>query len=159
MKLKLQEYAMIAEILGGVAVIVTLLFLVFETRENTNAIQAQTYQSLTSELNEIRRTSISADMADIREKLQSSGLDSLSGTERFRYISNRQALWGVYESSFYARERDILGDLEWERFGDAICRNYSSDSEFWTRSERGGSISGTITETFLEYIESSCQLD
>jgi hypothetical protein len=42
--------ALAAEIIGGAAVIITLIFLVMETRENTRAVQAQTYLALTSEL-------------------------------------------------------------------------------------------------------------
>ena len=49
--IKLQEWALFAEVLGGIAIVITLIFLVLETRANTNAIQVQTYQSLTAELN------------------------------------------------------------------------------------------------------------
>ena len=38
----LQHWALSAEILGGVAVMLTLVLLVLEPRENTNAIQALT---------------------------------------------------------------------------------------------------------------------
>jgi len=38
----LQHWALSAEILSGIAVVVTLVLLVLESRENTNAIQART---------------------------------------------------------------------------------------------------------------------
>jgi hypothetical protein len=38
-RLWLQQWALAAEIIGGLAVVASLLFLVLETRENTNAIQ------------------------------------------------------------------------------------------------------------------------
>jgi hypothetical protein len=45
-KEKLQEYALIAEIVSAVAVIVTLLFVGFELRRNTNAFYAQSRQAV-----------------------------------------------------------------------------------------------------------------
>lgn len=50
-KEKLQVWALTAEIISGVAVVATLLFLAFEMRDNTNAAQAQTFQTLMQEIN------------------------------------------------------------------------------------------------------------
>ena len=49
---QLQKWALGAEIAGAVAVVITLGFLTFQMRENANAVQAQTYQALTQELND-----------------------------------------------------------------------------------------------------------
>ncbi len=43
-KRDLQEWSAIAEILSSVAVLATLVFLVFELGQNTDAIRAGTYQ-------------------------------------------------------------------------------------------------------------------
>ena len=51
---QLQKWALGAEIAGAVAVLIALGFLVFQMRENTNALQAQTYQALMQELNDWR---------------------------------------------------------------------------------------------------------
>ena len=51
---QLQKWALLAEVIGAAAVVITLIFLIVETRENTNAIQSQTYQALTAELNRSR---------------------------------------------------------------------------------------------------------
>ncbi len=50
----LRRLASIAEIIASIAVVVSVLFIIFELRSNTNAIQAQTYQYLTSDLNDWR---------------------------------------------------------------------------------------------------------
>ena len=83
-KLNLSEMALAAEILGGVAVVVTLVFLVLATRENTNAIQAQTYQALTAELNAIRLAYTTSDVADNYVLLPTEGIQALSDGERSR---------------------------------------------------------------------------
>ncbi len=43
--MKLEKWALSAEIVGSVAVVVTLAILIFEVRGNTSAIQAQTVQA------------------------------------------------------------------------------------------------------------------
>jgi hypothetical protein len=42
----LQKWALVAEVVGALAVVTTLAFVAVETRANTNALQAQTFQSL-----------------------------------------------------------------------------------------------------------------
>lgn len=46
MKEKLQEYALIAEIVGAVAIVISLLFVGYELRRNTEAFYAQTRQAV-----------------------------------------------------------------------------------------------------------------
>jgi hypothetical protein len=46
MKEKLQEYALIAEIISSVAIIATLVVLILEVKENTSAIQSSNIQSV-----------------------------------------------------------------------------------------------------------------
>ena len=43
--MKLEKWALIAEIVGGVAIVVTLIALIVELRGNTGAIRAQTAQA------------------------------------------------------------------------------------------------------------------
>jgi hypothetical protein len=154
----LRNTALIAEIIGGIAIVVTLIFLVSETLKNTNAIQAQTYQNLTSQLSEFRRDQRASDMPEIFEKFRVDGLESLSAKERFKFFSLVGALWGIYESAYYARERGVLGDDEWTRFFSQICRRISGiDEPIWDRDrEMGQSIAPGLTPIFREYVESSC---
>ena len=165
---RLQQWALAAEIIGGIAVVVTLIFLVLETRENTNAIQAQTYQSLTSELNIVRRNMAKPVMADMMVRLATSGLEEISESEQFIYVMSTGAKWGVYESAFYAHERGILGESEWTRFLDAICRNYALDHVVWAPEKYGKeltlgginySMSTGLTPEFSQYTEESCDAD
>jgi hypothetical protein len=51
-KLDLQKWSAIAEILSSVAVLATLVFLVFELRHNTDAVRANTYQDMNAVISE-----------------------------------------------------------------------------------------------------------
>lgn len=53
MKLKLQEWSALAEILSSIAVLATLVFLVFELRQNTDAIRANTYQDMNAVVSQV----------------------------------------------------------------------------------------------------------
>ena len=165
-KIELQEWALAAEIIGGLAVVVTLIFLVSETRDNTNAIQAQTYQSLTAALNENRKEAATSEMSVIIRKFSDTGLASLSQDESFRLMMNTEGKWGIYESAFYARERGVLGQDEWVRFHNAICRNLDLDKSLWdpqslglslTLGSREVSIATNVTPKFRAYVNSSCE--
>ena len=65
MKEKLQEYALIAEIIGGIGIIASLIFVgvqvnqgAQETAQNTRQMQADAYQQLTTEITALNRINI-----------------------------------------------------------------------------------------------------
>jgi len=156
-KLALSEMALAAEILGGVAVVVTLVFLVLATRENTNAIQAQTYQALTAELNAIRLAYSTSDVPDSYVLLSTQGIQALSDAARARMQFVAEAKWGVYESAYFSRNRGVLGEDEWARFESAICRNLAIDQSMWEPEDtQWGSLARNVTPTFREYVELKC---
>jgi len=153
-RLWLQQWALAAEIIGGLAVVVSLIFLILETRENTNAIQAQTYQDLSAELNNVRQQMTSEDITILLFKLRDDGLSSLTEVERYRIVTSIHGIWQVYESAYYAKQRNILGDEEWTRFEIGICRNLNSDFEVWAPPQ--GGIVSNITPAFREHVEYLC---
>ena len=157
-KLSLSEMALAAEVLGGAAVVVTLVFLVLATRENTNAIQAQTYQALTSELNTIRLAYSTSDVPESYAVLSTQGIQALSEAARLRMQFVAEAKWGVYESAFFSRSRGVLGEDEWIRFEGAICRNLVIDEAMWEPEDtQWGSLADNITPMFREFVESECR--
>ena len=155
-KANLQKWALVAEIFGGIAVVVTLIFLVLETRENTSALKAQTYHFLTAELNDVRQDANEPDMSEMIWSLRQTGLEALDDVERWRVMNFVTGLFGVYESAYFALERGTLGAEEWARFHDRICFNRQVYDEIWN-PERGGSIVSSITPQFRNFIESECQ--
>ena len=64
-------------------------------------------------------------------------------------------LWGIYESAYFANERGVLGDPEWERFYVAICRARASAADMWEPDGFTPMVE-LLTPAFSAYIESSC---
>ncbi len=150
-----QKWALLAEIVGGIAVVISLIFLALQMRENTNALQAQTFQDLMQDLNEYRSLINQSDVSIIRELRRTEGLESLSVPDQRRIRGYSLILWGIYESAFFANNRGVLGRQEWSRFQSAICRNRIVDNDLWT----AGSLTPMdelLTSDFVAHIDQNC---
>ena len=81
------------------------------------------------------------------------------GSTDFRLHLILNTIWGVYENSYYAHQRRILGDSEWSRFENQICVSYDRDAPRWTPAPGRPpliSIRPFLTEEFAGYTESLC---
>ena len=152
---RLRKWALAAEILSAIAVIATLGFLALEMRENTNAIQSQTFQDLMRDTNAWRASVADSASVEMRGRFRREGLASLTVNEQGQVRMDNLVLWGIYESAFFANERGVLGPNEWTRFEVAICRNRVRDLEFW-EYEGQVPIPELLTPQFVEYIENEC---
>ena len=97
---KLQDYALIAEIIGGFAILISLIFVGLEIRQsseqtelNTRAISVTAYQDLIAQIIDINNAvMIDAELADIILRGQEGNINpttEASDAERFgRYIIN-----------------------------------------------------------------------
>ena len=64
--MKLERLALIAEIVSGIAIVVTLIVLIIEVRDNTNAVRADTRQSIAERVERILLTVATDDeLADL----------------------------------------------------------------------------------------------
>jgi len=147
--------------MSAVAIVVTLGFLTFEMRENTNAIQAQTYLQLQSELNEYRMmyadSKVLKSLLKAQEELRSSGIDRLSEDAYYQLFTDNTILWGIYESAYFANERGVLGKREWSRFEVAICRLLERDGPLWSQPGHNMPTSKMLTQYFVDYVEGTCK--
>lgn len=158
MNQKLSDWASIAEIVSGAAVVVTLVFLVLGIRENTAITRAVGYESQMGDLNEWRRN-LSQDekLSRVYQRFVDGQVGELSPDEQFRLFLVLNDLWGIYESSYYDYQYGILGASEWGRFEVQICTlrsrmeaSLSNATRKWTDSRR------ILTEEFADFVESHC---
>ena len=160
---QLRKWALGAEIVSAVAIVVTIGFLAIQTMENTNALQAQTYQQLQSELNAYRaiyadsESNLTKALINAQDELDSGGMQSLSEDAYWILFNNSTILWGIYESAYFADERGVLGEQEWSRFESAICRRFDLDGPLWNFEGRFMSTSLNLTKFFVDYVEGTCK--
>ena len=99
--MKLDRWALVAEIVSGVAIVITLIILILEVRSNTQAIQAETTFNVVTTYRDqnARLVENVGGLADIMFKVSQGEI--LTGLEEYRY-----RLW----------LRDLLDDWEWFYF-------------------------------------------
>ena len=81
---RLQQYALVAEAISAAVVVVSIAFLVAETRNNTKAINVQTHLALTEQMNAWRESLIDDEYISAPEKAGADGIGSWSAAERSR---------------------------------------------------------------------------
>lgn len=155
---QLRKWALTAEIVSAIAVVVTIAFLAFQMRDNTNALRAQTYQDLSRDLNNWRTSVRDWDLmlseSKMKEKLAEGSPEEI-GKIRLAIFE----VWQIYEAAFFAKERGVLGDDEWLRFEYGICleRKGVAGQAFWASGHEGLSpFSEALTPAFVKYVDQLC---
>ena len=124
MREKLQEYALIAEIIGGLAIVISLLVVSYQISLSTDATKAATEQALMAELNNWRMT-VGADPEKHYAFLHpENAIDELTEIQLMQRTINLDAFWGIQESAYLAHEDEYLSEKSWNRFYRVMCGIY-----------------------------------
>ena len=146
---KVKNWAHVAEIVSGVAVVVTLVFLVIEVRGNSDLIRANTFNRSIESLVDYRmQIATSADaLRTMNEHWGREGPDSL---RRQLLVVN---LWSIYEKTYFSQQYGLVGTAEWQRFESRICSYVRTEDglRYWTDS-----VAGFLTDEFRDYVASNC---
>ena len=145
----------IGEAISIVAVLVTLVFLILEVRENTAAIRTEAYGGNITRMNDWRMQlasdpELSRMFARFNEgELSGSELDL---TERQQFVLFYSSLWSIYESAYFARNYGTLGESEWSRFELMMCQQFglSTAQGMWPMMDR------ILSPEFRTYTEENC---
>ena len=152
---QLRKWALGAEIVSAIAVIITIGFLAVQMKDNTNALRAQMYQELMRDLNDWRVMVNDPVQSKLLEKHRAVGWDSLSLAEKKQSGLPTLTLFGIYESAYFAKQRGVLGAGEWARFPSAICRQFSMKADIWN-AEGLTPMREWFTPEFVGYIDRTC---
>ena len=133
------------EIVGTVAVVVSLAFVALELRQNTQALTSQSYDARTAALREINLHNADAEwLWEIQAKLDDhfgkptylvdasvdewrDALQTLSPTERYRFFYVSLTVWNHYQNMFFQGENGYLDPALYEATKSAIKMN----ATFW----------------------------
>ena len=111
MNQKLSDWASIAEILSGIAVVVTLIVLIIGIRDNTDSVRASTYADSLDRLNDFQMDVLVDPDAlrvwDAYTKSEASGLDGLDA-QRLTIVV--LTLFRTLENSYFAARYNLLGE-------------------------------------------------
>jgi hypothetical protein len=118
---KLADWASVAEIIASIAVVLSLIYVATEVRQNTRAIEGAAFQELLHAAMPSLLT-IAGDSA-LAEIIVRGEVDhtTLSSGEMVRFRSLVRVYWKNFENAFLQRQRRLLGDDEWEGYVSLIC--------------------------------------
>ena len=146
---RLNKWAHLAEIVSGIAVVGTLIFLIFEIRENSDLIRANTFEHSIESLIDWRMQIVSNErslqtMADYWDS---------ESPELLRQQLLVVNMWSIYEKTYYSQKYGLIGLAEWGRFERVICKYTKSTPDFWKEN-----VAKFLTEDFRDFVISTCNL-
>jgi hypothetical protein len=155
MNQKLSNWASIAEIVSGVAVIITLVFLILGIRENTEITRASAYDRNIDSLNEVRGwIANNPDLATLYRAFLDDETVSIEEPRITQLNLMMNAIFGVFEKAYFAYEYGHIGQSEWNRFDKQICVQYSHILTGPPILDE--SLQRALTEEFLSYLQATC---
>jgi len=122
----LQDWASIAEIIGAVAIVISLAYVAYELRENTRAIQVTSRQSLGDQDLMFFQTALDSDITAMALDKQRNG-EELSRLEMSQLLERQHLNFRIFENAFSLFRRDALEQVEWERYERVVRINICED--------------------------------
>jgi hypothetical protein len=152
MKEKLQEYALIAEIISAIAIVVSLIFVGLQIRDNTIASEAATYQdSVAYDVEILTMLGSNPDASRIWNAYSRNNPDGLTTDEIVQAQFIMSATVRLLENYYIQNESGMLSDAGWGA-RDNLVRNFVQMPGFekFLSSPNVLSFSGS----FMEYAKS-----
>ena len=141
-KLKLSEWANVSEIVASIVIVASLAYIGMELNQNTQALQTDSYQTMTGILIELDvAQALSEDLNRIIMLAEASPSDiSAEEWERFTHIAF--ARFGLWEYLLLSYQDDSISGAQWAAFepylrGYACKRGYK---RFWEEKQFAFSI-------------------
>ena len=104
----IMELGALGEFVGAIAVVITLIYLTLQLRQNTNAVEANTAGVVTEELQDM--FALLASNQELAEILVKAAKGSeLQGAQRVRYYTYTHNLIRVYENAFLQMQSGVIG--------------------------------------------------
>ena len=114
--MSLDDLGNLGEFVSAVAVVVSVLYLAIQIRQNTRSLRAQAHQSITTHIAELNRTIVEYDeVAEILER----GLEDptvLTPAEARRFNAYNSARFRHYDNIYYQYRVGVLEESQWVGF-------------------------------------------
>ena len=106
----------IGEIVGGVGVIATLVYLAMQIRQNTAATKTASFQATTDSLNQVNlMLAGNRELAEVFEQA-ATGLEDVDPVTLRQYKFTLLAVYRAMESAYFQRNEGLLHQQSWQRY-------------------------------------------
>lgn len=153
---KLQVFALTAEIISALAVVITLFILIFEVRANTETNRALAYGQSIDRYNENRdRISTTPGLAEIVKAYFDGNREELDELDLFKLDLYLQTQWSTTETAYVLFNTGMIDESAWKRFEGTICVHYryAFNSDIWA------SLTSSLTTEFTDFVSAECAND
>lgn len=156
--MKLSDWASVAEIFSGFAVVITLIFLIVGIRSNTEMTRLAVYSELVDDINSISSDVYrDADLSVIWAAFNDGETAGMDARNQARLIQVFNSWMRNAEKAYYGKKSGVLGEREWERLASAICYQYGQAVAFSRANDRPRILEFRfLTEEFASFVENSC---
>jgi hypothetical protein len=120
----LKKWALLAEVIGGIGIIVSILYLALEINQNTESVQAVNHLALIEQLGVVRSWNVlDAEFAEIANR-GFKDFESLGEVERSRFIDYTDQHFDVWELGFSMGERGLVPKDIMDAFNGGYCQGF-----------------------------------
>ena len=143
----------IAELIAVVSVVLSLIFVGVELRQNTNVAKASSYREITEGLAE-QRTFWASDpeVVAIYQAYAQGDISGLNDIQRTRLDFIVTSVFASYENAYFSRQYGVIGNVEWRRFESGACTHYQnvlrSELKFYF-----------LSEEFIQHLSAHCKTE
>ncbi|MFT5137847.1 MAG: hypothetical protein ACI8XV_002889 [Arenicella sp.] len=139
----------LSELVGATAVVVTLLYLSVQLRQNTKATRLSSTQSLTEELQDMFNL-LSSDESLAEIFVEAAKSSNISGVNQVRYYCFNSNILRVYENAFLQRQGNASASAHWEGMTRMMIdfTKMVAFASYWENRKHW------LSEDFQQYMES-----
>lgn len=141
-RLTLTEWAAMAEVIGTVAIVISLMFVAYTIQQNTNALQGQT-ENILFERHADLADQFSADptMAEILLKMRSES-PQLNDVEAVRWEKYQLNMLDIWALAYTRHSSGLLSQTQWETWDIYFTELFSAGGEriskdYWKQHRYG----------------------
>ena len=150
-KLKLSEWANVAEIAGTLVVIASLVYIGLEVNQNTEALQIASYQSMNSYNLELDVAQASNEELNRIITLAETSPSDVTAEEWTRFIRMAYPRYGMWEYLYLSTQENGVEDDQWIAFEPFYLTEFACKRgyrRFWEEHHLG------FAPPFIKYMQS-----
>ena len=142
----------IFELAGATAVLLGLIFVGLELRQNTAALSAQAIFELNNSGNDNHRLAVQDESLEELIHNGHKDPDSLSESDRRRYVRWMRMRFNAAEAAWIYQNKGLLNESEYAGYRSGLCGDLSRKGARWFWDNKFGNY----VEGFVADVEASC---
>ena len=148
----------VIEIGGAIAVLVGLIFVGVELRQNTAAVEAATFQSLTDASSDWLMTIASNPELQRAWTIGTIDPEQLDAADSTRYFLVTRSFWVRMQNVFSQWERGTLGDDDWHFYDEILCGPIGGTGLSNGNIATFDQHKNVLSDRFLQYLDDCLDL-